>query len=116
MARNANKGLTLDQVIATLRANNGNISLTARTLKVTYRPLPTALSADGTSLNCPDVLVQLVTTRAAVFAMADLGESETQFDSAYAVLKDEMLRMYDNPNAEGRSMTPKLVESPGMFF
>ena len=88
----------------------------ARTLRVTYRPLPTALSADGTNLNCPDVLVQLVTTRAASFAMADLGEEETQFDSAYGVLKDEAFRMYDNVNAEGRSLTMKLVESPGMFF
>lgn len=35
MASKASKGLTLDQVIAQLRAVNGNLSLAARNLKVT---------------------------------------------------------------------------------
>jgi hypothetical protein len=35
MSGSTKKGLTLDQVIAALRAHNGNVSLTARSLKVT---------------------------------------------------------------------------------
>lgn len=87
----------------------------ARTLKVTYRPLPTALSTDGTNLNSPDVDVPLVCTRAAVFAFTDLGEEETQLSSAYQLLKEEKLRRLGHPQAEGRSLTVKDVEGSALF-
>lgn len=86
-----------------------------RTLKIVYRPRPVALSADGTALNSPDVHFQLVVTRAAIFAMAQLGEQETQFDTAYEGLKQEKYRSLVHPNAEGRTLTVKAVESCALF-
>lgn len=91
------------------------IAASDRTLRIVYRPRPVALSTDGTNLNIPDAWVALVCTRAAVAALADLGEAETQFDGTYSLLKDEMHRSLEHPQAEGRSNVIKLVESPAIF-
>lgn len=91
------------------------IASAARTLRVTYRPLPRTLSEDGDYLNVPDKRVLMVCTRAAYFALAQLGEQENQFDAAYGVLEDEMYRDLEHPNAEGRALEVKKVDTPALF-
>lgn len=88
----------------------------SRALRVTYRPAPTALSSGSTNMNCPDTLVQFVFVRACIMLENDVGEADSTLAASYETLRDEMFRMYDHATAEGRSMTPKLVESPGLFF
>lgn len=95
-----------------------------RTLRVTYRPLPVALSGDNVALNIPDVWVPLVCTRAAVFALADLGESETQLGTAtadgisggaYELLRNEMYLSLGHPGREGMTLGVKLIDTPALF-
>lgn len=86
------------------------VATAARTLKVTYRPTPTALSADATNLNCPDKRVPLVCTRAAILAFAYLGEEEKVFSNSYGTLEDEMYADLVHPQAEGRPLRVKEVE------
>lgn len=87
----------------------------ARTLRISYRPLPTAFSGDSSTLDVDDDFVPLVCTRAAIFALADLGESESVLDTAYVALEDEMYADLAHPTAEGRGLMVKETE-PSFSF
>ena len=87
----------------------------ARTLRVVYRPLPTAFASDNSTLDVDDDYVLAVITRAAIFALADLGEDETQFSAGYGALMDEIFADLAHMTAEGRSLQVKVEESASLF-
>lgn len=87
----------------------------ARTLAVTYRPMPNTLTSTSDNLDVPDATVPLVVVRAAIIALAALGEAETKFDEEYAGLLDEMYAAYNPSLNAGRTATVKNVEGRQFF-
>lgn len=87
----------------------------ARTLRVVYRPLPTAFASDSSTLDVDDDYALAVITRAAIFALAELGEDETQFTAAYGALEDEIFADLAHMTGEGRALCVKVEESASLF-
>ena len=86
-----------------------------RTLRVTGRFEVTAMSSDTDTMNCPDKAFALVSARAKIFALEDLGEADDVTSAAYELLTGEMYEELGHPNAEGRPLTIKPVDGPAVF-
>lgn len=91
------------------------IATVDRTLAVTYRPVPNTLTSGSSNLDVPDAQVPLVVARAAIIALAGVGEDESKFDEEYSGLMDEMYSAYNPTLNAGRSQTVKNVEGRQFF-
>lgn len=89
-------------------------SAAARTLRITYRPLPTVLTGSD-NMDVDDDYLPIVLYRAAEAALAELGEDETQFAALAQLAEEEMYVDLQHANAEGRSLVVKPVESASLL-
>ena len=85
-------------------------STAARTLRIVYRPIPTALTDGNSTVDVDDDHVHVVLLLAAVMAYAEIGESETQYEALFQRAEDDMFADLSRVLAEGRTETVKQVE------
>jgi len=87
----------------------------ARTINVTYRYRPTALTTGSDTVATPLEYDDVIEYRAAILALADEGEKDPQFEGLLSERLAEIEEQETNTNAEAGTMTVKNVTTRHLF-